>query len=380
MAVNFAQTLVFVAVFGGLSLGIDHGANHFLTSNSVQAMETSNPAPAKLQGTTWYISSWTETMALGTDPVRLQFNGDRLSGTAGCNNFNGSYQAHDGSLTIGEALGTTRKMCVEEIMAQEGLFLKLLPQVRSYGFSTDGQLELIYSKNGKEGKITFIPESQFTPLHNSQWQLVSLGGVVPIAGEDSERMPNLKFIGDRLGGTGGCNRLMGQFSLDGDRLTINGQMASTMMACSEPLMEQEQMFVNALTTAKKYQILPTGELVIDYGENGKTKQLVFKPLMKSQARAEESKTKGQTQGVEKTIFVAPSQTDCTGVGPQTCLQIKEGHPNQAWKLHYFPIQGFTYEPGYYYRLKVLETVVPNPPADGSSLIWTLIAVESKSPR
>lgn len=296
MAVNFAQTLVFAAVFGGLSLGIDHRANPFLITNAVQGMETSTPAQTELQGTTWYISSWTETMALGNVPVRLQFaraplSGslrDRLSGIAGCNNFSGSYQAQAGSLTIEEALGTTRKMCGEEIMAQESLFLEILPQVRSYGFSTDGQLELTYSKNGKEGKITFIPESQFTALHNSQWQLVSLGGVEPIAGET---MPSLQFNGDRLGGTGGCNRLMGQFSLDGDRLTINEQMASTMMACPEPLMEQEQNFIKALTTAQKYEILPTGELVIDYGENGETKQLVFKPLVKAQVRGEEGKLK-----------------------------------------------------------------------------------------
>lgn len=278
MAVNLAQTLIFAAIFSGLSGGIDHRSNSFLIPNAVQAMETTQPPPVQLQGTIWYISRWSENMALGRDPVSLQFNGNRLNGRTGCNKFSGSYQAKNGSLTIGKALGSTRKLCGEEIMAQENLFLQLLPQIRSYRFSPNGQLELIYSKNDKEGKITFIPESQFTPLHNSQWQLKSLGGVAPIAGEDQERMPNIQFNGDRLAGTGGCNRLMGQFNLDGDKLTINEQMASTMMACPEPLMEQEQAFIRALTAAQKYQILPTGELVIDYGGNGETKQLVFTPI------------------------------------------------------------------------------------------------------
>ncbi len=284
MAVNLAQIIVLATVFGGFGLSMeifDGGKRplHFSLENSAQAMgmDKAKPSPPQLQGTTWYISGWTEAMTLGTTPVKVQFTDNRLSGEAGCNNFSGSYQAQNGSLTIGKALATTRKACAEEIMAQENLFLQLLPQVHSYDFSTDGPLQLTYSRDDKEGTITFIPESQFTALHNSQWQLVSLGGVEPIASESGERRPSIQFNGDRLAGSGGCNRLMGQFSLDGEQITINEQMASTMMACPDPLMEQEQVFIKALTAAQKYQILPTGELVIDYAGDGETKQLVFIP-------------------------------------------------------------------------------------------------------
>ncbi|MCZ7672694.1 MAG: DUF4377 domain-containing protein [Chloroflexi bacterium] len=45
---------------------------------------------------------------------------------------------------------------------------------------------------------------------------------------------------------------------------------------------------------------------------------------------------------------------------------------------YNPIVGFTFEPGYEYELKVMVETVENPPADGSSLRYTLVEVVSKT--
>jgi len=41
------------------------------------------------------------------------------------------------------------------------------------------------------------------------------------------------------------------------------------------------------------------------------------------------------------------------------------------------IQGFSYEKGYEYLLKVKSTKIKNPPMDGASVIYTLIEVISK---
>ena len=136
-------------------------------------------------------------------------------------------------------------------------------------------------------------------------------------------------------------------------------------------MEQEQQFVKALTAAQEYEITAAGELLITYGSDDQVQQLKFTALPDPATTAE--------KGVEKVIYVAPTQVDCTGVGPQKCLQVKEGNLDQDWKLHYSPIQGFDYEPGYTYQLRIRETVVSNQPADGSSLTWTLMAIERKTP-
>jgi len=88
---------------------------------------------------------------------------------------------------------------------------------------------------------------------------------------------------------------------------------------------------------------------------------------------------GQSQqAVEKQILVAHFVSDCVGVGPQECLNVK-ATDDEAWTLWYGGIEGFEHEAGYEYRLAVRETTVEDPPADGSSIQWTLIEILEKTP-
>jgi heat shock protein HslJ len=75
-------------------------------------------------------------------------------------------------------------------------------------------------------------------------------------------------------------------------------------------------------------------------------------------------------GQTKTFYLNSQRQNCTGVGPMQCLQFKEKQ-NEDWKLLYQPIEGFTFEEGYFYKLKVRQIQVKNPPADGSSLRYVL---------
>ena len=79
---------------------------------------------------------------------------------------------------------------------------------------------------------------------------------------------------------------------------------------------------------------------------------------------------------EKTILVAPVLVECEGEGPQTCTLVKE-NPEDNWQLFYDQIEGFEYEEGYDYIIKVREEQVENPPAGGSSIRWILVEVVSK---
>lgn len=81
---------------------------------------------------------------------------------------------------------------------------------------------------------------------------------------------------------------------------------------------------------------------------------------------------------EKTLYVGPELVDCTGVAPQQCMQVRET-PDGEWLLFYDQIEGFTYEPGFEYELVVSVQQVPNPPADASSLKYTLVEEVSKTP-
>ena len=80
----------------------------------------------------------------------------------------------------------------------------------------------------------------------------------------------------------------------------------------------------------------------------------------------------------KTLFIAPQLADCTGVGPQKCMLIKEGLEDE-WTYFYDQIEGFKYEEGFTYELLVNEIQVPNPAADASSIRYELNNIVSKTP-
>ena len=77
------------------------------------------------------------------------------------------------------------------------------------------------------------------------------------------------------------------------------------------------------------------------------------------------------------LYVAPFWAPCVGVAPTICMQVRETTDGQ-WTNFFGKINGFNYEPGYSYKLLVKKETVENPPADGSSIRWTLVEEQSKS--
>jgi len=84
------------------------------------------------------------------------------------------------------------------------------------------------------------------------------------------------------------------------------------------------------------------------------------------------------QGEMKTLYVGPELVDCVGVAPMQCMQVKED-PNGEYQNFFSSIEGFTFEPGYTYELRVNVESIANPPADGSSLRYTLVEIVSQTP-
>ena len=90
-------------------------------------------------------------------------------------------------------------------------------------------------------------------LENTNWRLKQLGDApVKSAAQQEEAYFVLNSENHRVSGSGGCNRLMGSYELNGDRLTFN-QMASTMMACTKG-MDTEKKFLDALNRVKTWKI------------------------------------------------------------------------------------------------------------------------------
>jgi len=68
------------------------------------------------------------------------------------------------------------------------------------------------------------------PLQGTYWKAIELAGK-SVPKQDPQHEAHLEFQADnRVSGSDGCNRIVGSFHLEGDRVTF-GQMAGTQMAC-----------------------------------------------------------------------------------------------------------------------------------------------------
>ena len=70
---------------------------------------------------------------------------------------------------------------------------------------------------------------------------------------------------------------------------------------------------------------------------------------------------------------------CQGEGPQDCLLVQQGKQigSPDWDLFYGDIQGFAYEPGYVYTLKVSVEKIAAPPQDEADRRYVLVKVLSQ---
>ena len=73
------------------------------------------------------------------------------------------------------------------------------------------------------------------------------------------------------------------------------------------------------------------------------------------------------------MWIGPELVECEGVAPMMCLQVAYSADDE-YELFYDQIQGFEYREGTSYVIDVTITEVEDPPADASSLTYTLVGV------
>lgn len=87
---------------------------------------------------------------------------------------------------------------------------------------------------------------------NTYWKLILLNDT-EITMVDNQREPHIIFNAEnRISGSDGCNRMMGSYLLEGDKLTF-AEMAGTRMACVDGA-EQTQAFNEALAKVSNYSV------------------------------------------------------------------------------------------------------------------------------
>jgi heat shock protein HslJ len=95
-------------------------------------------------------------------------------------------------------------------------------------------------------------------LPGTSWSVKTIAGTPTLP----DAPASMTFAADgTVSGATGCNQYSGQYTVDGDKLTVT-QLASTMMACEAEKTAQEQAFTAALNGATSYSISESGELTI----------------------------------------------------------------------------------------------------------------------
>lgn len=86
------------------------------------------------------------------------------------------------------------------------------------------------------------------------------------------------------------------------------------------------------------------------------------------------------EGDVVTLIIGPEKVECVGlINPAECFQVKYSTDEEEWGWFHTEIEGFTYEPGFVYELRVRTEKIENPPTDSSNIRWILVEEVSKTP-
>lgn len=169
-----------------------------------------------------------------------------------------------------------------------------------------------------------------------------------------------------------CNGLGTSWKIEGDKI-VTGAMMGTQMACAEPAMQQERLAAELL-----------GERAIQFTLNSQNVEAPTLTLVSAKGEKHvfvgkmTPETKYQSQGETIFLEISPETKACSGVGPMTCLQVREikyddkgvkTAVDQDWTLFYGHIEGYTHDPKTRQIVRVKRFERQNPAADQSKYAY-----------
>jgi heat shock protein HslJ len=206
-----------------------------------------------LTGKIWALTELEGKPLVEGTGISAQFTSDgKVSGSAGCNRYSGTYTVSGNNITFSSPMATTMMMCEQAVMDQESAYLKALAEAKTFAVNGN-QLTL----TGGDGTQLAVYAAQSQDLAGSNWEVTAYNnGNQAVVGvlEGTTLTANFGEDGS-LSGNSGCNQYTGTYKVDSNQITI-GPLASTMMMCSDPegLMDQEAQFLAALQSAASYEI------------------------------------------------------------------------------------------------------------------------------
>ena len=212
-----------------------------------------------LADTFWYLRSIGDNALISYTEITAAFEIDEggsmgtISGSSGCNAYNGGVDGSAGTFEVGP-LGTTARACEQDVMDQEGGYLDWLSG--AYAYDRAGDQLLISTAHGVLTYQSTPVLDQTQELQNATWYPVTVGTLdaVPGSGATTLFAPN----GQSVTGNTGCNDFQGSYRTEpGNKLAISG-FTSTLAACpSEALAKQEDALLIFLPSAISYTVIGT---------------------------------------------------------------------------------------------------------------------------
>ena len=117
-----------------------------LSYRLVEIIEETNMSVSDvIDGTSWTLLGFRDGDmfdAISDDvEITINFDGENVNGSAGCNSYMGTFTADGATMTFGP-LGSTRMMCPPEVMTFEDRFLPLISTTEAAELTFDGTLVL----------------------------------------------------------------------------------------------------------------------------------------------------------------------------------------------------------------------------------------------
>lgn len=87
-------------------------------------------------------------------------------------------------------------------------------------------------------------------LNGTSWELYAISKHRPIEGSNI----TIVFEDGQVSGSSGCNSYGGDYKVSGKKIEF-GMLMSTLMACDEPIMDQESDFLQMLGDAHRFELV-----------------------------------------------------------------------------------------------------------------------------
>ena len=211
------------------------------------------PASVAIEGPTWRLTALGDhspgVAETQMRPVTARFEGGRISGFSGCNQYMGGYTLNRDSVVIGPLAGALMA-CSEARMALEKAVMGALTGTLRYAITGD-RLTLTPASGMP---LAFQSEPAPT-LQGVNWNVTAFNnGRHAVVSAMLGTTLSMTFDKGMVQGSSGCNTYRAAYTSEENHLSIGPAVTTRKVCPAEGLMQQEREFLAALESVKLWAI------------------------------------------------------------------------------------------------------------------------------